>query len=296
MMNEIPDDFVLYTEWPEFMSAEMMPRLLKPHYVGENPSGLRRNIGPLCVEGYVSDKEPLLNEPGPSRIVIWERLGRTDIPPNWSTNNLISRMASSIPYREGFAIVDQDGSHFTRWAPTERARRRRWHEVLIDRKYRIVDISGDEFWTAYKTSSTWKKIRYFYRELLRQMFRLYQQNGQPVVYRVVRRIDTGEIVAGMATLDSLKYRGSYYFIGFLCDAGRTDHAMTALMDDWFTRSSESGIRYVQLGHFWGKDSPENWKGFSDFKAKFTTHYIDFPPLLVRFVRRSRLAGHGVGGT
>ena len=285
MTDEIPEDFVIYTEWPEFMSAEMMPSWTRARYVGSSPRGMRRGIGPLVIESYVSDKEPTIGA-GPGRIVIWQRLSRSDVPQGWHTNRLISKIASGKPYREGFSLIESDESHFLRWAPTERARRRHWHKDLLNKKYRIDTVTGGEFWTAYKTSSTWKKIERFNRMTLHQLLNFYADHGTNLVCRVMRRIDTGEIVAGMSTLNSPTCRGSYYFIGFLCDSGRADHAMTGLMDDWFTYASEKGIRYVDLGHFWGKDSPHNWKGFSDFKAKFVTHYIDFPPILIRLVRRS----------
>ena len=285
MAKELPEDFVLYTEWPEFRAVEMTPQWVCPEYVGINPRGLRRGFWPLYAESYVSDIEPCTALAGPGRLVMWQRLNRTSIPPGWKANGLALFLDDKGSCREGFTRIYQDGTHFDNWAPTERARRKRWINQSLDKEYIILTVSVDVFWNAYKTSATWRKIEFFYRMMLHKQLILWADRS--LTCRVVKNSNTGDIVAGMATLDSLECRGSYYFIGFLCESGKKDHAMTGLMNDWFENSTRKGIKYIYFGQFWDKDSPHNWKGFSDFKAKFTTDYIDFPPLLVKWVRKTK---------
>jgi hypothetical protein len=287
-MEALPEDFVLYTEWPEFQRENDFPAMMHAAYVGDAPRGLRRGIWPLFSEAYVSDTEPSTALPGPSRFILWQRLMRTDVPAGWRHGSLVAELCGeSYNYAIGYVRLSPDHSHFLRWAPAEKPRLKRWREELLGKAYAIETIDPETFWNAYQGSDTWKKIDRFYLTWLHtKLFEQFAPHGT-VECRVARNLHTGEVVAGMATLGSQPHKSSYYFIGFLCEAGREDHAMTGMMHDWFVRSVDKGCTHLHLGQFWDKSSPKNWRGFSDFKAKFGTEYIHFPPTLYRFVRGSR---------
>ncbi len=87
----------------------------------------------------------------------------------------------------------------------------------------------------------------------------------------------------MATLTSPACRGSYYISGFIVKDAEHDPVMVGLMDNWFKTSLEKNIAFLHFGGFWAPGNPQNWKGYSQFKAKFGLSYIAFPPTLFRFL-------------
>lgn len=287
MSVPFPSGFVLYTQWPEYVADPDIPDFLTPTFVGRLGRGVRRGVWPLYVESYAGDEEPVDAEferipKASARIVSWQRFRRTDIPRGWYSSTLLDALVGSkYRYAEGYARLEANDGHFQRWDPAERTRRRRWLRDLRGKCYEVTLASVGEFWNAYRGSSTWPKIDRMYAILLKR--KLERDAGKDIDKLVVRRKDTGEIVAGLAALNSPLHTASYYIVGFLCEAGKKDNAMTALMTEWFTRSYERGYSNVQLGKFWDVGSPEEWKGFSNFKAKFGVEYIHLPPLLYRFI-------------
>ena len=286
ILKSVPSEFAIYTEWPEFNQQFKFTKIMHPEYIGD-PRGFKRRLGPLCVETYITDREPqVVREKTDTliRIIIWQPLVRRDIPSDWSTNTfVIKTFHHLIENKIGLALLSKTKKYYDLWAPQEQRRRRTWMKESEKGLYDIISLSTDEFWNYYSKSETWKKINSFDREIIR--FKMDSDIGKsPTIrYRCVVDKSNNSIVAGLASIYSPSCRAVYYFIPFLYIEGHGKAVMTGLIDDLFQFAESMKCSNVQFGQFWTKGRPDNWRGFSEFKAKFCTDFIEFPPALVKFI-------------
>lgn len=288
IMEDLPTDFVLYTEWPEYLEDKMLPSWIPaPLWVGERPRGLQRNfLGLFFSETYTTHEEPVLEaSSGRGRLVIWQPLNRSDIPPRWRRSTFWDVfLQTRRDYKEGYVGLDA-GPEL--WSATQRRMRRRWIATMLNQTHVIRVVTREEFLDAYKKSRTWARIEKYHSEYLLKKSALDAGAGRHISYRVVCDTRSNEIIAGLATLDSPTHKSSYYFMAFVHSQDNKIPAMTGLVDDWCTRSREKGFSTIQFGRF---RSPRNtkihkdWEGFSLFKSTFGTRYIEFSPVLYRYIR------------
>lgn len=278
---EPPPGFVPPEQWPEFIHLANPPAICARESVGTNPSGIRWSLWPLCFEEYVSDTEPDLAESkkgtlSRTRLVTWKRVARTDTPAGW-------RAPSNRPWRvDGFSILET-GDHTRRWSKSERRHAHTWSTMVAEGRYAIEELSMEAFAAAYKKSSVAKK---FGQDLLLITKRKYNMTSdkQHIVLYGVRNKHTGTIIAGTAVVYSPTKKSSLCESRFMLPEAKEVHAMTGLMDHWFTEAKKRQIVFLVFTYFWYPGADKKWKGFSAFKSHFCEQYIAYPPELVRFVR------------
>ena len=274
---ELPSDFAPREQWPEFSLANIPPPQLNPEEVGTAPKGLRWGIWPLYFESYASDVEPDLRESGahgdaPSRIIVWHRITRTDTPHGWRA---FSQRSSKT---EGYAQLTPGEDYPHAWSESARRYRNKWCRECLGVKYAIEMLSYEQFEAAYLQSPTFKKTGKKPLDILRRNI----HGNAPARIWGVHHLESGEIAAGMAVMDSPTRHASYYACGFIRKEWSDDPLMTGLMDHWFSESAQGGMQLLHLGEFWQKGKPADWKGFSQFKSGFGARLIPYPPALVRF--------------
>lgn len=267
----LPPDFTPREQWPEFSLAHIPPPGLNPQEVGEKPKGLRWGIRPLILESYTSDDEPVISPGGPLRIILWNRVTRTDTPRGWRA---YSRRGSKT---EGYALLTQGEDYTRHWMKSARWYRNKWISKLYGKKYVIEPMSYEAFANAYALSSAFVKAGRKPLDILERNVATHA----PVRMWGVRELSSGCFIAGMAVLDSAAYKSSYYACGFVRREWSNDPVMTGLIDRWFSDSIGLGMRTLHFGEFWQKGKPAGWKGFSQFKSGFGAHLIPYPPALIR---------------
>jgi hypothetical protein len=279
VITQAPNGFVPYHQWPEYGLAADVPLFLKPRVTGKDPVGMYRRFWPIVIEEYISDKEPVLKDSDPegiaaNRMIIWQRLFRTDAPPQgW-------RVYGHKPMQlEGFAIVD-DANYQARWSESARRYARKWDAQYVGKEFTIEDITEEEFLSHYKHSDIKPYIRKIYAEMVARK----RASGAHIRFIGARHLASKDIAAAMAVIDSPTHSGSHYLCGFIKKQYEDVPAMVGLMDAWYAQCLERGIRFLHFGRFWQEGDPYEWKGFSLFKAKFGLHYISYPPALWQFVR------------
>lgn len=272
-ISELPDGFESHHQCPEIMSHLNIPTSFKPGAVGTKPVGVRWHTGPLCLERYIGDDEPRLGT-GPTRIVLWYRLMRTDRPKGW-------HQWARRGLLEGFAELKPGLNYDAEWSQSSRRYRNRWRQ-RVGVTHELVSPSMDEFETAYRAGTVFKR---FGASSIIAIRRKWETDPRNISLRAVRDLNSGLLVAGMGTIDASGRGISFYECGFVVP-GADSSFMTALMDDWFNRSHARGLRFLHFGVFWAPGSPSAWKGFSKFKAKFCPSYLRLQPVLFKFVRAS----------
>ena len=277
---DAPKWFTPPEQWPEFNALTHPPTICAKEEVGKNPKGVRWSLWPLTFEEYVSDQEPdlaasTIGNLARNRLVTWKRIGRTDTPLGW--------WMGKSPWRiDGVYNLKENPHYTTDWSQTERRHQHKWATLVAQQKYRIEEISIDEFANAYTKSIVAKK---FGTELLLLTKRKHATaSTQNLVLYGVRDIESHTIIAGTAVIYSPTYKGSTCESRFMLPAARGTHAMTGLMDHWFAESKKRGSVFLVFMYFWYPGAPKKWSGFSEFKSHFCKHYIAYPPELTRFVR------------
>ncbi|MCX6820163.1 MAG: hypothetical protein NT019_02705 [Candidatus Adlerbacteria bacterium] len=278
IVTEAPEGFVPYHQWPEYKLETDVPTFLGPRKVGVDPVGMYRRFWPIVVEEYISDKEPVLVDSDPkkisaNRVLMWQRLFRTDTPAGWK------RLAIKPRELEGFALLES-AYYVAQWSESARRYRKKWREHFLNKECVVEKISAEDFKAAYVASDIKPYIRRLYTDMVTRKLAA----GAPMQFFAARDIRTKTIISAMAVINSPTCHGSFYLCGFISKKYEHVPAMVGLMDAWHAESLASGIRFLHFGRFWQKGDPEDWKGFSTFKAKFGLHYISYPPALWRFVR------------
>ena len=195
------------------------------------------------------------------------------MPKGW---HVLSR---KTPQVDGFAKLGAE-NYFETWSESARRYRRKWRDEFLDKTYSIEQISPKEFDSGYMQSSVGKKLKRLFPDLVARKLAA----GVAVELWGARHKDSGEIVAGVATITSPTHRASYYLCGFILEKYADAPVMVGLMDHWYRRGLEANLQYLHFGRFWQKGDPKEWKGFSEFKSKFGLEYIAYPPTLVRLAR------------
>lgn len=281
-VTALPQGFVPREQWPEYFLEGDVPKFLAPRLVGKDPVGMHRRLWPIVVEEYVSDKEPVLADSDPkkisaNRMLIWQRLTEQTVPKGW--RRLL--IGGHIARLEGFAELGSD-EYWKAWSESARRYRKKWLEQYLNKTYVVEKISYEEFEAAYVKSTVAKQVKRLLLDSIKR--KLASPAREHIEMWGARHIETGAIAAGMATLTSPTCKGSFYISGFFTQEHADDPAMVGLMDNWFSLMQARGVRFLQFGGFWTEGAPKNWKGFSQFKAKFGLKYIACPPPLTRFAR------------
>ncbi len=231
----------------------------------------------------MSDADPDLSlsesiTPAPFRFVIWRRILRTDVPKGWL------QWGSKMSALKGYCRVPPTGDVRVNWSRTVKYKALVWRKKFLNKDFEIVDTSWDEFSRGYSKSLVHKKL---YGLLMRGFGGLYRDRPENVNLWGVRHVPTGKIVAGLGVLNSPSSRSSYYSIGFYLPGFKEVPLMVGLFDHWFQYSQMNNIDLLQLGGFWQKGDPKEWKGYSTFKSKFGTEYVEYQPKLVRILGWSK---------
>lgn len=276
----IPPHLAPPEAWPEYGTITMPKTPLSREEVDAGIPGIRWGLWPFYFEEYISDIEPDVVRANTGRLrysrwIAWKRLTRTDVPRGWF---MLSKRSWRIDaYRE----VSSSQDYVATWNKNARHNLRLWKEIEHEGRYRLEEVSIEEFAAAYRKSIVSKKIG---DELVRVLERKMQmlEVAPHIAIWGVRDTQTGELIAGTGAAYSPTFRTSIRECSFITPAARKVYASTALMDRWFSWAITKGAQYLFFTHFWQKGEPREWKGFSEFKSHFGLTYISYPPTLWRF--------------
>lgn len=269
---DTPKNFAPFEMWPEYDWIAAFPAICKREWVEGANRAVRWSLWPLTFEMQVGDTEPDLMAPGRlrrPRVVRWNRLARTDVPPGWHE--------TKFPWRVD-AYHKMGPDYRAKWRKNPRRDLKLWLERHNNKTHTIEPISIDEYRDAYKKSLTFKKVG---SEQVDGMVAKYGKTPFELVG--VRNKATGEIIAGTALLYSPAYNVSMREAPFILDEARRTYAMTALMDYWFDLSLKRGTELQYVSYLSHEGSPKEWAGFSAFKRQFGLTEIAYPPILWRVV-------------
>ncbi len=241
----------------------------------ERCPGLRWHYGPVWFESYTTDQEPRLEPHQASRIVIWQPVTRLDVPKGWRRSWLQMNARCT-----GFAMLEEGKTeeYWKGWSSHAQRHRRRW---LRDEHYTTEEVAFDLFLAAYKTVPKLPMIKDAFIELLS---RKQKAHGNLNHYFAVREKKTGEIVAGLATLDLPEARQSVHLLAFIQPCAESTSASTGLIDCWFQDAIKRGITFLDFDLFYVFGEPFSWRGFTRFKGQFGIWFVRYPNPLVRWVR------------
>lgn len=273
----LPEDYTSYLSDPGYLAREVSTQKGFT-LVGSNCKGVAWHYGPLRFERYVGDEEPTYDTEGLLRLVTWQRNNRNEIPKGWKATHLV--MTTS---RSGFAEINGDPAYYKRWSSHAQRHRKRWLKAAAD--WEIVPITVDEYIAAYKRSQQDQFLKFLFSNLLRDKVR-----GHGALVHIVgarRKAPHSPTEAGFAFIDVPETKQSIHLMSFHTEAAKEHSVGTGLMDYWFLRAPEAGIRFLEFGNFWTPGEPNSWKGFSQFKSQFGIQFTDHPMPLARWMGSRR---------
>jgi len=237
--------------------------------------GARYKMFSLFIEDYTSDIEPVIDPFPHPRLVNWQPL-TTSQKNGWHRN-----FTSSRNHQYGIGIITEENKdrYFKQWSSHAQRHREKW---LRDERYKIVDVTLDEFVQAYHAS---KKIGWLMRNMFARFLKDYwtQQRNNLRLFGA-RDMQTNEIVAGLAVVEFQDIAQSFHTVSFIHDKARKSSIGVGLIEHWYASGIEKGIRFFNFGIVWREGDPKSYKGYSKFKRQFNLHLMIYPEPLFKFVR------------
>lgn len=277
--DPLPAGYQHYKQSLEYLRGDCDPKRSVRIIGKDGYLGMSWQAGPFRFEGYETDVEPQI-EPGSRRMVIWQPLTRLDKPRGWHRSFIQMNFR-----RTGFAEIRDQERYWESWTPHAQRHRRRW---LRDTRYAIEEVDLETFVSAYQTVR--KLSGFLRREFVKMVRRRFAAHGNAVHLFVARERTTGQIVAGLATVDFPDVSHTHHLISFIHSSVESSSVGTGLIDYWFQHAISAGIRFLNFGVFWSFGDSWSWRGFSKFKSQFGIYYIHRPNPLVRFVRSNQSRG------
>ncbi len=276
-----PDGFAPPERWPEYAQITDPVDICAREGVGANPAGVRWSLWPFTFEEYYGDQEPDMAAArtgalARNRIVTWKRVQRTDAPAGW-------RAFSQKTWRiDGAAPLAAGEDYTARWHKNARRDLRLFAEARASGRCSVEQVNFDDYAAAYRQSLIAARAG---------TFRLHDL-GKKLAHPLTRdntellavRDQSGALVAGSAVIYSPTHRLSTHVAPFMTEGARELYAATGLVDYWFAETARRGYRYAVTTSFWMPGKPKSWKGFSEFKSHFGYAFVEYPPILYRFVR------------
>jgi hypothetical protein len=270
MSSDLPKNFTHLFQSKLFLQG--MSGDLHYSVVGEEGSlGRRYTIGPFAVEYYTCDSEPKLQPFRGLRFVIWNPVTRIDIPKKWFRMPKESDHTVSV-----FLDIRNKADYYKTWSPTFR---NYYNRYTTQSTYRIIKATLKEYVDMYRLFA---KKDITVEKNIQQITRLTEIDTSATHFYFLQRIDSSEIVGGIAVVDCASVKQSYYLLAFTRKDIAPKETGLWLCDYWMKESMQRNISFANLGLIWTPGYPKDWKGFSDFKLKFNPIHIMLKRECIRF--------------
>lgn len=269
----LPEGYRRHNATPEFLQREFTHRPGFTLIRSGEAYGVRNTAGWFDIEQYYGDVEPRLQADTRSRLVLWHPTSRRDGSAGWL------RLPFSIHRRlTGFHDLHEADDYWLTWSSQAQRHRKAWHK---SQELRATTPNLDRFLASYHQSGQIPSLVRLFEEHLRHQVVVHAEHMH------IFGIETldGQLVSAIATIDIPESQLSFHVTSFILPSARTTPAGVAILDLWFQAAKAKGLRFLDFDGFWTKGEPENWKGFSLFKAQFGMTYIRYPRPLMRWMKK-----------
>lgn len=269
--DAVPSDYNHYRESREFLERE--EKVLRYKLTNNPVPGVTWKFGPIIFERYLSDTEPEVL-PGPSRLVIWQRIRTGDKPKGWK--NFIARADAR---KTGFAELTKP-EYWNNWSTHAKRHRLKWLENKRKNNWEIYTPTAEEFIDTYKKHKMSPILKRLFIGLYKDKLRA---QGDLVGIIGARQMN-GPLEAAFIYVDVPEIKQSFHLISFHSEQAKQSSVGVGLIDEWFKYGISRGFSYLDFCLFWAPGDPKDWKGFSLFKSQFGTRFIDYPKPLFKWAK------------
>lgn len=266
----LPEGYIPYRGVGKFLEREIAGEKNSVILDSGGCAGTRWKHGPFNFEGYTSDMEPIIDQSGPRRMVIWQPITRKDKPTGWRRSWI-----QMNPNVTGFADLRETEPYWASWTPHAQRHREHW---LKKSGKSIREIQGGEFLEVYRSPRVKIELKTFQARLVEKKM---QKHGERMVFFGAFD-EAGKLFAGLAVLDIPEANQSVHIASFMLPEVRKSSVGTGLVDAWFRRCLDKGFCFADFDLFWSWGDPWSWRGFSRFKGQFGVKFIRYPKPLIRF--------------
>lgn len=264
--QKIPDDFVDMKQSENFLRGSFrFGEILKGEVLGVRHSRAR-----FAIEYFTSDKEPTFLSFRGLRLVIWDRIKNDLIPNGWHQMLPGFRLCTSV-------VSDiSEEEYWKTWSETARRYRLKWETQM---EYEIINLDLNTFTEYYLKLGRPKDTR---QSVVNSLTNRVDLKKESISFFGLRHKETGEIFAGIATVDAPEISQSYYLSAFLDKENGPAQSGLWLMNHWFIHCKKNAIKYANFGPVWTPGQSKSWKGFTEFKSHFRPFTLRYQRPLFRF--------------
>ncbi|MEI6511178.1 MAG: methyltransferase domain-containing protein [Candidatus Uhrbacteria bacterium] len=271
----VPEGFVHQMQSPDYLLGGWPADAKNTELVGKPGCwGMRWHYGPAWIEAYTSDVQPDIDAKAHSRMVIWQPITKLGKPAGWGRSWI-----QMNPQQHGFADIKDKPEYWKEWTGHAQRHLKKW---LKDDRYETVEVSYEDFATAYNKTGKLPSMR---KDFLKLLQRRMDRHGQNVRLFASRDKATKEILSGLAVCDLPDVSVSMHLIAFIQKKYEKTSVGTGIIDHWYRNCQSTGIRFPHFGLVWAPGDPNSWKGYSKFKRQFNLHLLRYPMPLLKFVKQ-----------
>ncbi len=234
--------------------------------------GIHRRLPFFDFDHFLGDVEPV-SRPTKTRprLTFWQPLSRLDQPAGWKRSPVAGHRRLT-----GFAQIPSEGDYTQRWSGHAKRHLKRWKKQVA---HVLVDTDVETYTQSFRTCGKAAGLIALFSE---ELARKDKAHPNCLRLRVARDTETGDIIAGFASLWIPEIRQTFHVTSFITPAGRETSAAFALVDDCFRIAQARGDQVLEFDGFHAPGDPSSWKGFSRFKGQFGVFFIRWPKPLIRF--------------
>jgi hypothetical protein len=243
----------------------------------DNLLGIEARLGPLRIEQFFGNEEPVCSAQNRARWIIWYPTTYEGQPPGWHRSPFYNYRRKT-----GFTQIKTGEEYWKSWAELAQRQRAAWHK---QDDYFLSPVSVEEYCEVYQKKSGKKQLIIdLFSEAVRRKARCH---GDRLRMIGIRRKQDQRLVGGFVALDIPENHLSYHVTSFILEEARKSPVGVAMVDAWFRQGQAAGIQFFDFDVFWAPGDPEEWKGFSRFKGQFNVWYILYPRPLMRWIRAKK---------
>jgi dihydrofolate reductase len=242
--------------------------------ITDKESVISYKLGPVLFEKHIGDVDPVVKPHRGWRHLEWQRLARVKKLPKWRP-----LAPGANRQQTGVAVLNGDAKYYEKWTKHAQRHRLKW---LAETRYKIEDISFDEFKKSYNNSHF---LDPFSRHIYNRTLEFCVKSSPRLVHLWgVRDIATNEILASLGIVDFPDISMSTHNIAFINKKVRKTSVGTGLIEHWYQHCLKNNIKFLSFGVVRRPTDPRSWKGFSQFKQQFDLYLINYPKPLIKITR------------
>ena len=238
---------------------------------------------PISINYITTSQLPVIEKRRGLHLVLWDRVKEDDSEADtekvmgWcQAKGILAQRRPPVAYLDLRNINEEN--YFKQWSRTVHLFRNRWNRDLAQGKFKINEVSVEDFVIEYKKSSIGKSQKKFYLNQIKNVYKNYENDIK--FYFIVNK--NNAVVAGVGLIEDRFLNQLIYMYVFTNKDKEFKHIGVGIIDYAVKFCLQNNINYFNFTPIWEKGHSSSWKGFTEFKLKFNPKLLRCKNSYIKF--------------